>query len=454
MDTPVPPHQGPMQRRSRKERPRLPHAPLLFVRPLHLAGGAVPGAAVLDEVEADRAVWAFTALRAAHAWAGGADTARALLPAGGADRWEAELLERAFAEAGASRGDEPPLLCALAALVSGLRRPDEATAEEMAWACLCVTEWALGRGAVETSLAFACAAALARPESAGLAWTAGKMLRNRGRMREAEWWLRRAVRVAVWTRDWGAMALALNGHGNLAYARGDFAVARSDYLKALRVARRHGLRDCQAAILHDLFVFNFVTGDARRAERYAEMALHSYGPSHRQIPDLAYDIACFTLHQAHFGRALPVLRLLLQHFRAQPRRFQLVAAAARAAAACGERELFEQLWSEAFPPAPDLEARIELAPALVDLGLGAASLESWDRASDALCRAVQLADAWVATDVSARARSALEHVRTHRSPDLAVRAPAGRHGNSPVGVLAQVLSVLRLGSRAEQECGR
>lgn len=442
-----------MQRRSRKERPRLPPAPLLFARPLRVPGGTVAGAAVLDEMEADRAVWAFMALRAAHAWAAGAETGQALLPPGEADPREAELLEGACAEAEASREDEPPLLCALAALVSGLRHPGETTPEQMAWACLCVADWALGRGIVETSLAFARAAALARPESAGLAWTAGKMLRNRGRLREAEWWLRRAIRVAVWTRDWSVMALALNSHGNLAYARGDFAAARSDYRKALRIARRHGLRECQAGILHDLFVFNFATGDPRRAERYAELALQSYGPAHRQLPELAYDIAYFTLQQAHFGRALPVLRLLLQHFRSQPRRFQLVAAAARAAAACGDRELFEQLWSEAFPVAPDLEARIELAPALVDLGLGATSVESWDRAGDALGRAVQLADAWVATDVSARARAALEHVRTRRSPDLAVRAPAGRHGDAPVGILAEVLSVLRLGPLPERERG-
>lgn len=449
MDTPVPPHPVPMQRRSRKERPRLPPAPLLFARPLHLAGGAVAGAAVLDEVDADRAVWAFVALRAAHAWAAGAESGQVLLPAGEEDPGEAELLERACAEAEAVPAEEPPLLAALAALVSGLRRPRETTPEEMALACLCVTEWALGRGIVETSLAFARAAALARPESAGLAWTAGKMLRNRGRLREAEWWLRRAIRVAVWTRDWSVLALALNSHGNLAYALGDFAAAGSDYRKALRIARRHGLRECQAGILHDLFVFNFAAGDARRAERYAELALRSYGPAHRHLPELACDIAYFTLHQAHFGRALPVLRLLLQHFRSQPRRFQLVAAAARAAAACGDRELFEQLWSEAFPVAPDLEARIELAPALVDLGLGAASVESWDRAGDALGRAVQLADAWVATDVSARARTALEQVRTRRSPDLAARAPAGRHGDAPVGVLAEVLSALRLGPLPE-----
>jgi hypothetical protein len=112
--------------------------------------------------------------------------------------------------------------------------------------------------------------------------------------------------------------------------------------------------------------------------------------------------------------------------------------------------MFERLWNEAFPITTDLEAMIELAPALVDLGLGAASVASWDRASDALQRAAQLADAWAASDVSSRARWALDHVRTHRSPDLAAKATSRRSGDAPAGVLADVLSVLQLGTWAER----
>jgi hypothetical protein len=450
-----------MQRRSPEDRPRLPRAPLLFAHPLRVPGGGVAGAAVLEEMEADRAVWAFMALRAAHAWAAGAEAARPHRRGGGGERRDVELMERACAEAGGGPADEPPLLAALAALVDALWRPEETTPEEMARACLCVTEWALGRGAVESALAFAQAAALSRPESAGLAWTAGKMLRNQGRMREADWWLRRAVRVAVWTRDWNVMALGLKSHGNLSCALGRFGRARRDYLKALRIARRHGLRECQASVLHDLFVFHAVAGDPRKAEWYAGLALRSYGPAHDHLPDLAFDIARFYIDQAHFARALPVLRVLLQHFAEQPRRFQLLAAAARAAAACGEEELFERSWSEALAVAPELEATIEAAPALVDLGLGAASLASWDRASDALQWAGRLADARAASDVSARVRWALDHVRTERSPDLALRVASGRDEDAPVGVLADVLGVLRLGrapdgsrgERGQGECG-
>jgi hypothetical protein len=447
------PHLWPMQRRSSEERPRLPHAPLLFAHPLRVPGGAVAGAAVLEEMEADRAVWGFMALRAAHDWAAGTETTGPLQGGGGCHGREEELLERACAEADDGLADEPPLLAALAALVAVLCSPEEATREGMARACLCVTEWALGRGAAETALAFAQAAALSRPESAGLAWAAGKMLRNHGRMREADWWLRRAVRVAVWTRDWRVMALSLNSRGNLAYALGRFSRARRDHLKALRIARRHGLRECQACVFHDLFNVNAAVGDPRKAEWYAGLAIRSYGPAHGHLPELAYDIAHFSIDQAHFARALPVLRALLQHFDQQPKRFQLLAAAARAAAACGEGELFERLWSEAYAVAPELEARIEAAPALVDLGLGAASLASWDRASDALEWAGRLAEGWAATDVSARVRWALDHVRTQRSPDLTVRVASGRAEDAPVGVLADVLNVLRLGKASDRDRG-
>lgn len=81
--------------------------------------------------------------------------------------------------------------------------------ERLAWACLCVTEWALEVGAVTLGLAFADAAARAWPEQARYAWTAGRLLRAHGRTEAGESWLRRAAQVAEESGDWEGQARSL-----------------------------------------------------------------------------------------------------------------------------------------------------------------------------------------------------------------------------------------------------
>ncbi len=433
-----------MQRRSPKERPHLPPAPLLFAHPLRIPGGAVAGAAVLEEVQADRAVLAFMALRAAHALAAGADAARTLLPAGGADRREEERVARARAGADAAPADEPPLLPALAALVAALRLPEETTAEETGWACLRVTEWALGHGAPETALAFAQAAALARPDSSGLAWKAGKMLRNHGRMREAEWWLKRAVRVAVWTDDDEMVATGLSSLGNLHYMRGEFRQAKATYLRALRLARRCHLGSLEGEVLHDLCVAAMMMGETRSSEEFARRALDLYGPRHPKLPKLAHDVAQLWMAQGYFARSLPVLHALLGHFDHSEDRLRVVASAARAAGACGDEGLFELLWAEAWTLVGGFDGHAVIAAALTDLGIGASSLRLWKRAAEALRRASDLAARRGETDVEERAEHALRAVLAQQAADHHGLRDTLPRGSSSAALAADLLQSLRL----------
>jgi len=91
---------------------------------------------------------------------------------------------------------DPGARLPLAVLARELARPDGADRERVAWACLCVTEWALESGAVSTGLAYAEAAARAWPEQGRYAWAAGRLLHAHGDARAGDLWLRRAARAS------------------------------------------------------------------------------------------------------------------------------------------------------------------------------------------------------------------------------------------------------------------
>ena len=124
------------------------------------------------------------------------------LPPGEMERWERELL---------LAGWDPGARLPLAVLARELAEPAGPRRERIAWACLCVTEWALEAGAVSVGLAFADAAARAWPEQARYAWTAGRLLRAHGRDEAGESWLRRAAYVAEESGDWEGQARSLAG---------------------------------------------------------------------------------------------------------------------------------------------------------------------------------------------------------------------------------------------------
>ena len=140
-------------------------------------------------------------------------------------------------------------------------------ASEISKCCLAIVDWASGVGARETALLFAEAGALAWPENARMAWVSGRMFRTHGRHRLAEYWLRRASRVAVWRDDLETQDLALNSLGNLCSQQGSFVDALSFLSRALRVARKHKIKGREGAVTHDLFAVAVVTGDHAKAER-------------------------------------------------------------------------------------------------------------------------------------------------------------------------------------------
>jgi tetratricopeptide (TPR) repeat protein len=203
-------------------------------------------------------------------------------------------------------------------LKSGLRQlldlvadPASAKEEQVARACRQLSDWAFEQGRFNTALAFAQDAALAARSNAAAAYSAALVAARLNDHARAEAWFRRAIGLARRSRDWRVYARSFTGLGNLYVRRGNLPAARRLHTRALRGARRGGMRREQAAALHDLFTVAIETGTTAEAERLARQALEAFGTRNRRIHVLAHDVAYFWMEQGHFARALAVFQAVL-----------------------------------------------------------------------------------------------------------------------------------------------
>jgi tetratricopeptide (TPR) repeat protein len=377
-----------------------------FTTPLTIPRGAVAGADLVRELAPEVALPVWQTLRSVLLWAGEEPAMRGdLFERCAMADWERELLEDTW---------EPDVRCPLAVLVGELGRLAEGSPETIARACLCVTDWALEHGHVATALAFAEAAALAWPQHPRYSWMAGRLMRAHGRPREAELWLKRAERAAASLGDWEAQTLAFNSLGNVYYEMGNYPRAQRTLREALRVARRHRLRQREGEILHDLFVLSTWSGELEAAEQLARETYDIYQSGHHRLPALVHDVAVLWMMRGHFARALFVLQELPPFITAPQERARVLSMLARAAAACEQEPLFLESWSRVWEIFEDPMMRRRAAPDLIELGLGASSLGKWEMAEHALNRALDLATQTGESDVQMRAEAALEAVRARR----------------------------------------
>ena len=400
------------RRRSKSE---LPNAPLELLHPLRLPAAEIPGAEVLREIGGNDGATLLELLRAVLAWSAHPENA---------PEFESAWL-RKTEYALLSRGDDP--FASPAGLLAGyMSEPDAASPHEVAWACVCLSDWASERGARATALQFAQAAAFAWPRHPRYAWLVARGLRAQGRFREAEVWFRRAHRIAVWTDDWEAQALTLNSLGNLNRSIGRFPTAKRLNLRARHVARRHSLSRLEAEVTHDLFITSAELRSFEQAEAYAAEAFALYGRSHPRLPMLMHDVAQFWVDQGYFGRALPVLAALLETFEAPAERIRVLAAAAHAAGATRQTDVFEQFWADYWETTNLVQMPALLASTLYEVGIGAAGVEQWDRAAATLDRARDYARQSGSNDVLVRADAAVQLVRDQRVVEELVARPAAR----------------------------
>lgn len=345
--------------------PALPHDPVI-------ATGTVLGPDLVAGVPADLGFAVWQVLRALHLWTSQPDGQReGLFDPEYMETWERTLLTGSL---------EPDVRFPLAVIVGELAaRP--AGEGRLSWACVCVCDWALGRRAVGAALAFAEAAALASPTQARYAWLAGRLLRTHGDGRHAERWLRRAYRVAVSQKDGETQARSLTALGNLSVQRGNFPAARGFHSRALRISRRWRLREQEGMALHDLFIIAMNEGNRTEADRLAPAAVAAYRASPR-LPRLVHDIAYYWIVQGHAGRAMGVLKALRRHFHTPDLALRLAANLARAAAATGDRALFDQYRAEVHSLRERLETRESIASALLEMAYGAVTLDEWSLAAE------------------------------------------------------------------------
>ncbi|MBV9107823.1 MAG: tetratricopeptide repeat protein, partial [Gemmatimonadetes bacterium] len=319
--------------------------------------------------EAAFALW--QVLRCVELWTAEPEgVRREVFDRGYMERWERALLTGAL---------DPEARFPLAVVVSEMAAAP-AGAGRLPWACVCVADWALGRGALGAALAFTEAAARAAPQQPRYAWLAGRLLRGHGKPRDGERWLRRAHRLAVAHRDWETQARSLTSLGNLFLETGRHGDARHYHGRALRIAQRFRLREQEAMAFHDLFTVAIQDGKRAEAERYARGALAAYRSNDHRIPRLAHDVAYFWMTQGHFALALGVF-LAVQPYLIEPDHgLKLLANTAHAAAGAGDRALFKKFQSEAEALISELATLDTLAAALLELACGAALVREWPTA--------------------------------------------------------------------------
>ncbi len=171
-----------------------------FMLPISIEGAELQESVIASEVPPEHALTVLRVYRIVLAWVQGDEAAVRPADVEEPARWEEEALERM---------DEAPDLWAPVAVIAGeLANLSGADPEHLARACLAISEWAFASEAPASALLFAEAAALVRPDDARRAYLVGRMLKQRGRVREAERWLRRAVRVAASSGDKEAGSLA------------------------------------------------------------------------------------------------------------------------------------------------------------------------------------------------------------------------------------------------------
>jgi tetratricopeptide (TPR) repeat protein len=326
---------------------------------------------ILREHDGELAAALWFAFRDVSLWASVPVERRTGLFTASALRKRLELVRDCAADAGVA--------VHLAVLASVVDNAAPADPKGVSAACSAVSQWAAARGATGTAVAFAQAGALTVPADAAAASAVGRLTVRWGRMVRAETWLRRAIGLARRAGDWYTYAEACVELGDL-YRRKRLAEQSHRYfVLAARACRRHGYTQVRAAALHGLSRLYKDEGNLEDAERHAHMALRAYGRKHPAFRAVMHDLAEVLVAKESYGRAIPVLRRLLGDVPANPA-FTL-ALIAHAAAATGERRLYEEAWSKAWALLDELAEGDQASRALLQLIRAAARLEDWLRVS-------------------------------------------------------------------------
>lgn len=404
-----------MKRRRLTEGPRKTTRRWHIPPPLVHGSEPLEGGAVLEELPGHLGLLLWQALRDVLLWSETTPGARAGLFASGA----ADARRAALVEAPIPAPCHEPLV-ALSGLVD---RPESVQDREVAAACAEIAAWAEASDALATALAFAQDAALVATDDSEAALSVARLAARRADHARAEIWFRRALGIARRGRDWRTYTRAFAGLGSLYRSRGNLPGAQRFHVRALRGARRGGLRLEQATALHDLFAVAVEAGRAADAERLARQAFEAYGARNPRVAVLAHDVAYHWMEQGHFARALAVFQAVLPLIQQPVEHLWAEADVVRAAAGAGEHTLARRAASTVLQRCDMPELAAGAPRALLEVGRGLFHLGDMDAAESTAERALQLATERRDGRTRLASESLLDAVRRTRTSSRPVAPP-------------------------------
>jgi tetratricopeptide (TPR) repeat protein len=207
-------------------------------------------------------------------------------------------------------------------------------------ACGRISRWAEAQGSTGTALELAQAAALSQGRQAALGLEVARIAAERGEIARAESWYRQAIFTARQTRDWTSFATAFMGQGKLHFRRGDATAARTSFLRALRISRRHSLGQLAAEACHRILEVAILARRASEVDRYARAALQAYRGNREGLIGLARTLALYLVERGFHAEARQLFQLIPEDAGKPADRLSRVSALAQAGAALGDVELY------------------------------------------------------------------------------------------------------------------
>lgn len=391
------------------------------------------GGVVLEEIQGRTGLLLWEVLRDTLLWVEAApDQREGLFAPGAADRRDGMI----------AAAPPAPLVVALRALGEIVAAPGTASPTTIADACGAIARWAEGEGAPGTALAFAQSAALLAPTAPAPALAVARLAQRSGDHARAELWYRRATGIARRARAWRVYARSFSGLGTLYRERGNLPSALRFHLRALRGARRGGLRMELAVALHDLFGVAVESGRRDEARRYAREAFEAYPRQSPRLAALAHDVAYVWMEEGEFARAAVAFRRVLPLVRREDERLWVEADLMRAAAGVGDEPLALEMATRVREACHRPELAPAAARALLEIARGEVQLGRWREAEEAAAGALEQARKHREGRVGFAAEALLDSIRSDRTADLESPAPAPRESESDDALAASLVRSL------------
>jgi tetratricopeptide (TPR) repeat protein len=260
----------------------------------------------------------------------------------------AELFHRPDSEQRreAARGLDPAMVRAVRTLRQALR--GSRINGSVVSAALSISAAAERVRATATAMAYAQLASAAVPSMAGPALTAGELAARLGHPAVAETWLRRTIALARRSGDWACYGGALTAVARLRERAGRVRGARTEYRKALRLARRRGLHETKCRALGGLLRIALQEEDQPAAERYAAYALRVLGQDHPERGIVLLDVAKMELRRSQFAQAATRLNEALRSQIGTDGQVRAWTMLVRAAGGVGDETGVEAAWHRAL----------------------------------------------------------------------------------------------------------